>query len=144
MPMPTSVDALPFNLVDDPGDFRAVYFLFDGSEVVYIGASSVPRFRATHGHRDKKFDRIGYLQCGMSTLYFTERYWIEKLKPKYNVHHNPDAKIDSIRIDVMATAEWKDVMNRHADSISLDLATFVRTACEEKFANDQRRFPSAD
>ena len=75
-------------LVSEMPHGSAVYFLFLGQEVVYVGASSNPHFRVSR-HTKKRFDSAAFLAVSEAELLDTERHWIGVLRPKYNRQNNP-------------------------------------------------------
>lgn len=64
-----------------------VYFLVDGSEIVYVGQSTDILFRIScHINAGKKnFERYAVLYCDHSSLSEVEADYIVRLVPKYNV-----------------------------------------------------------
>ena len=61
-----------------------VYFLLDGNEIVYVGLSDTLQNRF-HAHtKDKKFDRVSWIQVKRHDQKYIEAYYIVTLKPKYN------------------------------------------------------------
>jgi hypothetical protein len=71
-------------------DQPAIYFLIHGGEVVYVGRSSNVNLRIGHhiNKQQKPFDRYYAVYCDVKDLDQTERGYIEKFQPKYNVHRN--------------------------------------------------------
>jgi excinuclease UvrABC nuclease subunit len=70
----------------------AVYFLFDGDELVYIGESRDVFFRVrTHFlDPDKTFDRWTFIEADECERKIAEKKLIRRYKPKYNrAHVNP-------------------------------------------------------
>lgn len=66
-----------------------VYFLIDGSEVVYVGQSGqVLRRLADHVQHNgygRNFDRYAVLPCPADLCTSVESYYIETLTPRFNV-----------------------------------------------------------
>jgi hypothetical protein len=77
---------LPDNLVADPSDGPALYFLFRGEECVYIGSSVSPKERVGVHRNDhsKEFDRVAYLPTHADDLEDNESHWISLLSPMHN------------------------------------------------------------
>lgn len=73
-----------------------VYYLCHGSEVVYVGQSErvLGRMGAhISGKRGKVFDRVLYRKCSSrAEMYEVEQSEIRRLRPRYNVRHNPDVE----------------------------------------------------
>lgn len=83
----------------NPHDYY-VYYLCHNREVVYVGQSASVLGRMAshmHGKGRKAFDTVLYTKCQTEEEMLTlERQEIERLRPTYNVKHNPDC--DEIRI----------------------------------------------
>lgn len=60
-----------------------IYFLIDGSEVVYVGQSRSIMSRVLK-HSDKNFDRVTFLPVDERYLLLVEARYIQKFRPKYN------------------------------------------------------------
>ncbi len=67
-----------------------VYFLLDGSDVVYVGQSKNVFSRIAE-HRDKRFDRYAYVPCEEVSLDTLESFYIYMLRPKLNGMYNSGA-----------------------------------------------------
>lgn len=86
-PLPTELTGIadlirPLSL--DTLSAAGVYFLIDGSEVVYVGKSVRAASRISH-HLDRmKFDRVLLMPCPPEKMIGVERRWINLLKPKHN------------------------------------------------------------
>ena len=68
----------------------AIYVLYQGADVVYIGQSSNVFSRlATHKKEAKKdFDSFRILYCRHNRMTYWERRLIKKYEPKYNISQN--------------------------------------------------------
>jgi excinuclease UvrABC nuclease subunit len=68
----------------------AIYVLYQGAEVVYVGQSSNVFSRlATHKKEAKKeFDSFRILYCRHNRMTYWERRLIKKYEPKYNISQN--------------------------------------------------------
>lgn len=62
----------------------AVYFLYHGKEIVYIGKTTNLWSRMSSHHGQKVFDHFSYLACVESELDELERRAILKYRPKLN------------------------------------------------------------
>jgi hypothetical protein len=64
----------------------AIYFLFHGDDLVYVGQSNCPAQRIANHLLDKVkvFDRYALLPCDKLDLLRLEAYYIDHFKPKYN------------------------------------------------------------
>lgn len=78
-----------------PLSCSGVYFLYQGSVVVYVGqAVDIRRRLAGHiAEGVKVFDGISFVPCAPSGLLTAERRYIQKLRPIYNVVSNPAASM---------------------------------------------------
>ena len=63
---------------------RGIYFLFDGSNLVYIGQSENIFKRVPIHLETKKFDNWNYIEFVEDDLNILEAEFILKYKPKYN------------------------------------------------------------
>lgn len=72
----------------------AVYFLFSGDELVYIGQSQDVYARARHHYtrRDKEFDTWAFIEVRLPNLLSAERSLIQRYRPKYNIAHIKKSK----------------------------------------------------
>mgnify|MGYP003135932711 FL=1 len=61
-----------------------VYFLIEGVEIVYVGQSINVSARAYQHTQDKDFSKVLYLPTVKENLDKVERFFIERLQPKYN------------------------------------------------------------
>ena len=61
-----------------------VYFLIEGVEIVYVGQSVNVSARANQHTQDKDFSKVLYLPTVKENLDKVERFFIERLQPKYN------------------------------------------------------------
>lgn len=71
----------------DPGEVFIVYFLIDGSEIVYVGQSRAfgARLQSHIVDKGKVFDRYFTIKCkDKSEMDELERYYISAFKPKHN------------------------------------------------------------
>ncbi len=81
-------EAITFNHVVGP----VVYFLMQGQECVYVGATKTlgiridQHFNGTAKHKPKVFDSVRYIHVESSMLLETERYWINALEPVLNIN----------------------------------------------------------
>ena len=74
----------------------AIYFLFDGDEIVYIGQSINPYSRITQHIKKKKFSHVRFLPCSSRRMNYWEQKLIAKYNPKYNVTHNKRYNVTSL------------------------------------------------
>ena len=74
----------------------AIYFLFDGDEIVYIGQSINPYSRITQHIKKKKFSHVRFLPCSSRRMNYWEQKLISKYNPKYNVTHNKRYNVTSL------------------------------------------------
>lgn len=72
----------------------AVYFLFSGDDLVYIGSSLDPALRIwMHGrYSPDAFNRAMFLPVTTAMLRTVEAEWIARLGPRYNRKDNPSHK----------------------------------------------------
>ena len=63
----------------------AVYFLFQGQELVYIGQTKKLLERLAKHCKDKLFDGFSFIRCDRNELYRIERWAITKHRPKLNL-----------------------------------------------------------
>lgn len=68
----------------------AVYFVFDGDEIVYVGSSSFIADRLNYWIRDKRFGRktwtrIGVLPVDERVRFTVENHYICRLMPRDNI-----------------------------------------------------------
>ena len=83
---------IPRELIKHSGDLfeyslfftPCVYFLLDNVEIVYVGQSINISARVHQHLIDKCFNRVLYLPVVKENLLKVERFFIERLKPKYN------------------------------------------------------------
>jgi hypothetical protein len=68
------------NLYNGP----AVYFLWQGEDVVYVGQTTLFWERVGRHCQEKSFDRISYIRCEKEDLLAMERAAIYKYRPKLN------------------------------------------------------------
>ena len=61
-----------------------VYFLLEGIEIVYVGQSINVSARVSQHTQDKDFSKVLYLPIVKENLDVVERFFIERLQPKYN------------------------------------------------------------
>jgi hypothetical protein len=93
----------------DPGPLFAVYALFDGTEVVYIGVTSTGGVRARQ-HGDKKHDRrhVWSMHCARCAAN-TEAELIRRYRPRYNLQGTPKstwrAKRERQRKEIQAAVD---------------------------------------
>ncbi len=67
----------------------SVYFLVDGDEIVYVGATNNLGTRL-NGHTDKRYTDVYYKTFPKTAkIAEIEQRYIRRLKPKYNIVHNP-------------------------------------------------------
>jgi len=78
-------DAIGANKATFPYSGPAIYFLFEGDEIVYIG-KAVNLLRRVAGHFGRKnFDHFSYIVCKREELETLERSALIKFKPKLNL-----------------------------------------------------------
>lgn len=70
-------------LACDSAKKLGVYFLFSGTDVVYIGSSRNVLQRVGQ-HLDKDFDSVQWIETALEQMRLTEGRWILAFKPKYN------------------------------------------------------------
>lgn len=63
---------------------RVIYFLWDGSEIVYIGMTGDIKQRLK-GHGLKKYDRYTFFNTTYFPGMLQEKQLIEMFNPKYNM-----------------------------------------------------------
>lgn len=79
--------------LSDPG----IYFLLDGSHIVYVGQSVQPEARIiSHIRTEKDFDGYAISRCGHLDLDDLEVRYILKYTPKYNKNLNPSNNYKSL------------------------------------------------
>ncbi len=67
------------------GETGAIYFLFAGPEIVYVGMSACSVQRRIESHmKDKNFDSYAIVHAPESQLRQLEALYIDKLRPAYN------------------------------------------------------------
>lgn len=73
-----------------------VYFLFDASELVYVGRTTMDlRFRISNHRNDgKTFDEVYYIQTDRDNFSLLENHYIKLYKPKFNnaIYHTDKIK----------------------------------------------------
>ena len=74
----------------------AIYFLFDGDEIVYIGQSINPYSRITQHIKKKNFSHVRFLPCSSRRMNYWEQKLISKYNPKYNKTHNKRYNVTSM------------------------------------------------
>jgi hypothetical protein len=62
----------------------AVYFLFDGGELVYVGQTTNMARRLAQHSKLKKFDSFSFIACSENDLRAIETYAIAKYRPPLN------------------------------------------------------------
>lgn len=71
-----------------PMENYALYFLFRGKELVYVGRSSSVFARLESHEGTKIYDRYAILPCRTEEeMQILEKRYIAKLKPIYNIYH---------------------------------------------------------
>jgi excinuclease UvrABC nuclease subunit len=88
--MKIDLDALRAQAMEDSFPIiSAVYFLFAGDELVYIGQSLDVYMRVRHHYtaKDKEFDKWTFIEVRLHRLLSTERRLIQQFNPKYNLVH---------------------------------------------------------
>jgi hypothetical protein len=85
MPQPGDPIQLGEFLLEDRR-FSAVYFLFCGGRVVYVGQSRTLKFRIDQHLEEgaKEFDAVAFIRCTIDRLTEIEGYYIRHFVPKYN------------------------------------------------------------
>lgn len=63
---------------------KFIYFLIDKNVIVYVGKTEKIHSRLKTHTKDKKFDRVVWIQVPKEKMNFIEMYYINLLKPKYN------------------------------------------------------------
>lgn len=69
-------------------DVSGIYFLVDGSEIVYVG-QSLNVYARIAAHKDKKFEKVFVIKCDAENLLKIESQYIKLFTPKYNNQLNP-------------------------------------------------------
>ena len=64
--------------------FCSVYFLFKGTQIVYVGKSCLGYERLYSHHKDKDFDSYSYIICEQDEVDDLEAEYITKFNPLYN------------------------------------------------------------
>lgn len=82
--LPVEIAALPRLTVDR---CCGVYFLFHGSECVYVGQSDNVFGRVRQHFPSKMFDSFSWLQVAQRDLDRVEREYIEAISPRLNIAH---------------------------------------------------------
>jgi len=72
--------------------FCGLYFLIYRGDVVYVGCSIDVLSRVCNHKSDKVFDYPVFLPCAKSKMLELEKMYIETLRPKYNIIHNPERR----------------------------------------------------
>lgn len=81
-----------------PVEQHGVYFLCEGSDIVYVGQSVAPYSRVkAHKVGGKKFDRVYLLHCLKSEMDIIESEYIHMLRPKLNGEMCTGEKVAPIR-----------------------------------------------
>ena len=75
-----SQELLELPIINPP----CVYFLLEGVEIVYVGQSINVAARVNQHIQDKDFNKVLYLPVVKENLDVVERFFIERLQPKYN------------------------------------------------------------
>jgi len=75
-----SQDLLELPIITPP----CVYFLLDGIEIVYVGQSVNVSARTVQHTQHKDFNKVLYMPTVKENLDKVERFFIERLQPKYN------------------------------------------------------------
>ena len=79
-----------------------IYFLVDGSNVVYVGQSVNVFSRVSQHYNDKKqFTSFAYIVCDRAILDKMESLYIHYLKPKLNGRLNNDIVCAPLSLDVL-------------------------------------------
>ena len=73
-------DLLELPIINPP----CVYFLLEGIEIVYVGQSINVSARVNQHTQDKDFNKVLYMPVVKENLDKVERFFIERLQPKYN------------------------------------------------------------
>lgn len=82
-----------------------IYFLWRKDKIVYIGQSTNIHARIAQHRKEgrKTFDKITYVECAKEELGETERRFIKKHKPFYNVSQNEETQLKPSEIKVAAS-----------------------------------------
>lgn len=90
-----------------------IYFLFDGSLIVYIGQSRTGLTRVQAHASSKKYTHFAWIPCPVHLLNNTEAYYILKFKPKYNlslpgneVYKKPKEAVKMHGMTMREAREW--------------------------------------
>lgn len=108
--------------------FPAIYFLFNRSEVVYVGQSNRLSRRIDQHIQDgvKTFDAVAYIPCKVNQLASLEAKFIRDLAPKYNACglSNKVRERNSWR-----AARNRDLAHRHAPKPGEPIQTIDASEC---------------
>lgn len=105
-----------------------VYFLFSGSECVYVGQTIDPRGRIASHLKTKEFDGIYLLGVKPSQRDRVEKYWIKKLKPKYNTTYTTSPMRSLV---VLLPSRLCRLIERDARKRSVSVSSRIRTLVSE-------------
>lgn len=105
-------------------DKKALYFLCDGLEVVYVGKTkNLPE--RIKSHRNKKFTRLFFLPPSVDRLDASEGEYIDYFKPKYNV------RLEKMEILVSLNVRLRPMIRAMLDVTCLETGRSVRAIVEE-------------
>jgi len=118
-----------------------VYFLYDKDEIIYIGSSlNIIKRINTHRNQSTKlrkrmpfdFDGYSYIYCTPDKRVEVEKYWIKKIKPKYNTYYKEKITKDDIvviksQIDKIKHGRKNRVFEEYADKYNMGYHSFVNT-----------------
>lgn len=68
-----------------------IYFLINNNTIVYVG-QSIDLWQRIQQHKEKRammFDAVSWVACDVGKLNELELFYIDRLKPKYNIGHRP-------------------------------------------------------
>lgn len=84
--VPAELTTIAVADIDESFDCSAVYFLFDGPTVVYVGQtwSALKRIGEHLSDGRKRFDRVAFLPCEQTNRLWLEALYIDHFKPRYN------------------------------------------------------------
>lgn len=103
--------ATSFSLLKPLQSKELVYFLFDGSELVYIGISKSIKGRIYTHKLYKEFTHVCYVECAtQKDAADIERLLVKAVAPKYNIMHLKERTMATY----LANKERRDYIRRNS------------------------------
>lgn len=94
---------IPFNAFDSPS---GIYFLCNGSDIVYIGQAQSVFIRVSTHKREKEFDSVYFIPCHVEQLTPLETALIHYYQPKLNRSTiNNVTPIDQVILDALGDSK---------------------------------------